>query len=59
MRRFFVLTPEARKDLRNTLIDVAEDSPDVAARLRSELYSELQKLGQTPGIGHYHTKLLS
>ena len=59
MKRLFVLTPEARNDLKNILLDIAEDSPDAADRLRSEFYQGLQLLGRSPGIGHYHDELLS
>lgn len=59
MKRRFVLTPEARSDLREILGDIAEDSPDSAERVRSELYAGLQKLGRSPGIGHFHEELLS
>jgi plasmid stabilization system protein ParE len=59
VKRLFVLTPEARNDLREILLDIAEDSPDTAARLRTEFYEVLQKLGRSPGIGHYHPEILS
>lgn len=59
MKRQFVLTPEAKSDLRAILLDIAEDSPDTAERIRAEFYAELQKLVQNPGIGHYHDELLS
>ena len=59
MKRLFALTPEARNDLREILLDIAEDSPDAAERLRSEFYEKLQSLGRSPGIGHYHEELLS
>ena len=58
-RRLFVLTPEAKSDLGEILVDIAEDSPDTAERLRSEFYEGLQALGRAPGIGHYHDELLS
>jgi plasmid stabilization system protein ParE len=58
-RRLFVLTPQARDDLKEILIDIAEDSPDTAERLRSEFYETLQSLGRSPGMGHYHEELLS
>ena len=38
MKRRFLLTPEAKADLREILLDIAEDSPDAAERLRSEIY---------------------
>ncbi len=59
MRRTFRLTPNAREDLREILLDIADDSPDTAERIRAELYTGLQALGKTPGIGHYHDELLS
>ena len=59
MKRRFVLTPEARSDLKEILLDIAEDSPDAAERLRSEFYAGLQSLSRSPGIGHYHDELLS
>jgi plasmid stabilization system protein ParE len=59
VKRLFALTPEARNDLRGILLDIAEDSPDAAERLRSEFYEKLQSLGRSPGIGHYHEELLN
>jgi plasmid stabilization system protein ParE len=59
VKRLFALTPEARNDLREILLDIAEDSPDAAERLRSEFYERLQSLGRSRGIGHYHEELLS
>ena len=58
MKRRFLLTPQAKSDLREILLDIAEDNPDVADRLRSEIYSAFKQLGQSPGIGHYHEELL-
>ena len=58
MKRLFVLTQEARNDLKEILLDIAEDSPATAERLRSEFYEGLQLLGRSPGIGHYHDELL-
>ncbi len=58
MKRRFRLTPEARADLREILLNIAEDSPDAAERLRSEFYEALQRLAQSPGIGHFHEELL-
>ncbi len=51
MKRLFVLTPEARSDLKEIFLDVAEDSPDSVEALRSEFYEGLQALGRSPGIG--------
>ena len=58
MRRRFVLTPEAKSDLREILLGIAEDSPAAAGRLRSGIYEAFQRLGKSPGIGHYHDELL-
>ena len=59
MKRRFVLTPLAKADLREIFLDIAEDSPETAERLRLELFEALQALGRSPGIGHYHDELLS
>ena len=59
MKRLFVLTPQAKSDLKNIFLDVAEDSFDTAERLRAEFYEALQALGRSPGIGHFHDELLS
>jgi len=36
VKRLFVLTPEAKSDLKEIFLDIAEDSPDTAERIRSE-----------------------
>jgi plasmid stabilization system protein ParE len=59
VKRRFVLTPEAKSDLKEILLDIAEDSPETAERLRSEFYEGLQVLGRSPSIGHFHEELLS
>lgn len=59
MKRLFVLTPRAREDLHQILLDIAEDSPDTAERLRAEFFDRLQALGRAPGIGHYHEELMT
>jgi antitoxin ParD1/3/4/toxin ParE1/3/4 len=59
VKRPFRLTPEAKKDLKEILLDIAEDSIDRAESLRAEFYESLQTLGRSPGIGHYHEELLS
>ncbi len=38
MKRLFALTPEAKSDLKEILLDIAEDSPATAERLRTEFY---------------------
>lgn len=59
MRPLFLLTPEAKSDLKQILLDIAEDSLDTAERLRLEFYEGLQGVGKSPGIGHFHDELLS
>ena len=59
MKRLFALTPEAKSDLKEILLDIAEDSPATAERLRTEFYEGLQALGRSPGIGHFHDELLN
>jgi antitoxin ParD1/3/4/toxin ParE1/3/4 len=55
----FVLTSQAREDLTSILLEIAEENPDAAERLRVEFHEGLQALGRSPGIGHYHDELLS
>jgi len=54
----FVLTPEARADVQEILLDIAEDSPETAQRLCAELSEAFERLARSPGIGHYHGELL-
>ena len=58
MKRLFALTPEARADLYDILSGIAEDSTETAERLRLEILDGFNRLGQSPGIGHYHDELL-
>ena len=58
MKRRFLLTPEAKSDIREILLDVADNSPETAERLRAEISNAFQRLGRSPGIGHYHDELL-
>ena len=58
MKRLFLLTPEARSNLSEILLDIAEDSPAAAERLRLEIYQGFKRLGKSPGIGHYREDLL-
>lgn len=58
MKRRFLLTPEARADLQEILLDIATDRPDAADRLRTGIFQALHRLGQSPGIGHFHDELL-
>jgi plasmid stabilization system protein ParE len=48
LKRTFVVTPDAKADLRDILFDIAEDSADTAERLRSEIYAAFQRLGNSP-----------
>jgi len=57
VKRRFVLTPEARSDLKEILLDIAEDSPDAAERLRSEFYEGLQSLSPSPDAPRVHYRL--
>ena len=58
-RRRYVLTREARFDLRDILEGIAEDSPETAERLLAGIRDEFQRLGLSPGIGHFHDELAS
>jgi plasmid stabilization system protein ParE len=59
VKKPFVLTPTAKGDLRDILLDLAEDSPVAAHALRERFYDGFRTLGRSPGIGHYHDELLS
>lgn len=58
MKRGFVLTPEANADLREILLDIAEESPTAAERLRLRFLKSFETLAEAPGTGHYHEELL-
>jgi plasmid stabilization system protein ParE len=58
VRRRFVLTPEAAANLREILLGIADDRPKTAERVRTEFLSCFQRLGRSPGIGHYREDLL-
>jgi plasmid stabilization system protein ParE len=58
VKRRFVLTPEASADLREILLDIAEESPEAAERLRVGFLKSFEALAQTPGMGHYHEELM-
>lgn len=49
---------ESKTDLREILLDIAEDSLETAERLGFEIYQGLRRLGRSPGIGHYREELL-
>ena len=59
MKQSFLLTPEARNDLKQIFLDIAENNPDSAQRLRVEFEEAIQALGRSPGTGHYNDDLLS
>lgn len=58
MRSGVLFTPQAREDLREILLDVADDSPAAAYRLRAEFQDRLGTLASAPGIGHFREDLL-
>jgi plasmid stabilization system protein ParE len=58
VKRRFVLTPEASADLREILLDIAEESPAAAERLRLRFLKCFETLAEAPGTGHYHEELL-
>ena len=58
MKPRFNLTPQARSDLREILLDIAEDSPETAEPLRAGIYAAFARLRRTPGMGHFHEELL-
>ena len=59
MKRSFVLSGEARIDVKEILGDIADDKPDTADRLKSDLFLNFSVLAQSPGIGHFYDELLS
>ncbi|MBE0658287.1 MAG: type II toxin-antitoxin system RelE/ParE family toxin, partial [Bryobacteraceae bacterium] len=59
MKPSFALTPQAHVDLAEILLEIAEDSPDAAERLRVEFHEGLQPLGRSQGIGHFHADQFS
>lgn len=58
MKSRFVLTPQASADLREILLDIAEENPAAAGRLRLRFFRSFQALAESPGTGHYHEELL-
>ncbi len=49
MKLRFLLTPEAKSDLSEILLSVAEDKPEMAERLRIDIYKEFLNLSRSPG----------
>lgn len=54
----FTVTPEAKRDLEAIIEYIAAESPSAAVSVRDKLYDAFQKLGETPGAGHYREDLL-
>ncbi|MBZ0116477.1 MAG: type II toxin-antitoxin system RelE/ParE family toxin [Sandaracinaceae bacterium] len=52
MSRRYVLTPEAREDLREIGRYIARDSPSAATRVLRDLRDAMERLAETPRIGH-------
>ncbi|HOB74059.1 MAG TPA: type II toxin-antitoxin system RelE/ParE family toxin [Phycisphaerae bacterium] len=48
----FLLTPRAREDLEEIEAYIAHDSPDAARRVILELQTAMQRLAESPGLGH-------
>lgn len=53
----FVLTPVARRDLEEIWDYLAADDPKVAERVLDTIEAAIEKLAQTPGIGHLREAL--
>jgi len=58
VRNRFSLTPAARSALREILLDIAEENPDTAERVRVRFLDRFSELSRSPGTGHYHEELL-
>lgn len=52
-----VLSPEAAADLREIADYIADESPDAARRFIAKLREAIQKIAETPGIGHLREDL--
>lgn len=53
----FVLSPEARDDLRDIRNYIARDSADAARRVLSELRAAMRRLAEMPEMGHFREDL--
>ena len=58
MRRAYVLTAEARSDLKEILLGIADVDENAALRIQSEFDEAFRVVARNPGIGHYRTDLL-
>jgi plasmid stabilization system protein ParE len=48
----FVLTPSASRDLAEIEAYISQDSPDIARRVILELQEAMQRLAESPNLGH-------
>ena len=53
----YVLSPQARDDLRDLRDYIARDNPAAARRVLAELRSAIRRLAQMPEIGHIREDL--
>ena len=53
----FVLSPEARDDLRENRDYIARDSAGAARRVLSELRAAMRRLAEMPELGHFREDL--
>jgi plasmid stabilization system protein ParE len=53
----FVLSPEARDDLREIRDYIARDSAEAARRVLSELRAAMRRLAEMPEMGHFREDL--
>ena len=53
----FVLSPEARDDLREIRGFIARDSANAARRVLSELRAAMSRLAEMPEMGHFRADL--
>lgn len=53
----FVLTPAARADLLDIFDYIAQDNPDAARRVISEIRAAMRKLAERPEMGHFRRDL--
>jgi antitoxin ParD1/3/4/toxin ParE1/3/4 len=56
--RNFILSGRARQDLFEIWQYYAKQSVQAADKVRDELYASFEKLGETPGLGHYREELM-
>jgi antitoxin ParD1/3/4/toxin ParE1/3/4 len=54
----FILSAEARADLRDISDYIRQENPLAATRVRQELREAMRRLAQMPGIGHVREDLV-